>query len=157
MIFLLIVFGIFLSDYLIKEYVLKNCREGEKSELFGGRVILRNFRNSGFAMSAFQKHPNLVKKAAAAVNAGIAVFFACGLFHPGNSIKKLSLAMIIGGGLSNLYDRCKRGYVVDYVSFRTKWKKLTSLVFNISDFFIIGGSVLYCISQIIGSGKTRAD
>lgn len=153
MIFVLVAAGIILADYLIKESVLRCHPEGEKTELFGGRIILHQFRNKGFAMSKFRKYPGLVKNAAAAVNAAMAAVFASWLFHPGNVLKKLSFAMIVGGGLSNLYDRMKRGYVVDYVSFRTKWKKLTDLVFNISDFFIIGGTILYGISQIFGDGK----
>lgn len=148
MIYPLLTAGIFAADHQIKEHVLKNRKEGEKKELFGGRAVLRYIRNYGFAMSAFKKNPSLVRRAAGAVNGMMAAVFAWELVKPGNKLKKLSLAMIVGGGLSNLYDRMKRGYVVDYVSFKTRWKKLSDLVFNISDFFIIGGSALYCISGI---------
>lgn len=148
MICILLIAGIFAVDYLIKEHVLECHEIGEKEELFGGRVLLTYIRNYGFAMSAFRKYPELVKKASGAVTGMVAMILAGELLHPGNKLKKLSLAMIVGGGASNLYDRVKRGFVVDYVSFRTRWKKLNKLVFNISDFFIIGGSVLYCITRI---------
>lgn len=148
LIYPLLAAGIFAADHQMKEHILKTRKEGEKEELFGGRAVLRYIRNYGFAMSAFKKNPSLVKKAAGAVNGMMAAAFARELVKPGDKLKKLSFAMIVGGGLSNLYDRIKRGYVVDYVSFRTGWKRLNDLVFNISDFFILGGSALYCISQI---------
>ena len=56
--------------------------------------------------------------------------------------KKLGLALTIGGGMSNWYDRHKRGYVTDYVSFRFGPEKFRRLVFNVSDFCIFFGLAL---------------
>ena len=54
----------------------------------------------------------------------------------------LGLSLAIGGGANNFYDRAKRGYVVDYFSFRTPWKRLNQMIFNLSDLCIFLGSLL---------------
>lgn len=55
---------------------------------------------------------------------------------------KAALAMILGGGASNLYDRVKKGHVVDYFSFKTRSRRLSGIIFNVSDFFVFAGALL---------------
>jgi len=55
---------------------------------------------------------------------------------------KMSMALLLGGAYSNLYDRMKREYVVDYFGFNVKNQKLRSIVFNISDFCIMIGAAV---------------
>ena len=55
---------------------------------------------------------------------------------------KAGLSLLVGGAFSNTYDRLKRKYVVDYISFGVKWKGLRKVVFNVSDFCIIIGALL---------------
>lgn len=57
--------------------------------------------------------------------------------------------MLLGGAFSNTYDRCRRKYVVDYFSFGVKWKRLSRIVFNISDFGIILGA----LTAALAAGK----
>ena len=54
---------------------------------------------------------------------------------------------MLGGAFSNTYDRLKRKYVVDYVSFPVKNEKIRNVVFNISDFCIMIGALL----MVLGS------
>ncbi|MCI8789255.1 MAG: signal peptidase II [Lachnospiraceae bacterium] len=46
-----------------------------------------------------------------------------------------------GGAFSNTYDRWKRRYVVDYLTFNVRWKPLGRVVFNLSDFCIMIGAL----------------
>ncbi len=55
------------------------------------------------------------------------------LTHP---FAKISLALIIGGGLGNLIDRFARGFVVDFISV-WQWP-----VFNVADIFVTVGVLL---------------
>ena len=50
--------------------------------------------------------------------------------------------MLLGGAVSNTCDRMTRGYVVDYLGFNVKSKKLSNIIFNLSDFFIMAGALL---------------
>ena len=65
----------------------------------------------------------------------------------GQFVEKIGLSMVIGGGLSNLYDRLFRGYVVDY--FSIQWKQLKKVVFNLGDIFIFAGSALFAAVQLV--------
>ena len=57
------------------------------------------------------------------------------------------LSFILGGAFSNLYDRKKRGYVVDYISF--KFKTLKNIFFNLGDFAIfLGGFFIFIFSLL---------
>ena len=53
-------------------------------------------------------------------------------------IGKISDMVVIGGAASNLYDKVKRGYVVDYI--HVKKGPLSRLVFNIADVAIAAGA-----------------
>ncbi len=54
---------------------------------------------------------------------------------------KLGFLLIFTGGIGNLYDRIKRGYVIDYIYFNIKkWP-----VFNMSDFYVFIGVFLVLV------------
>lgn len=75
--------------------------------------------------------------------------FLLSLGRRGNHLLRAGLALLLGGAFSNTYDRLKRGFVVDYVSFGVKWEPLRRVVFNVSDFCIIIGALL----GVIGATK----
>ena len=60
----------------------------------------------------------------------------------GHALEETGVALLLGGGLNNLYDRYTKGHVVDYfhLNFGPKW--LRAIVFNISDFCIFIGALL---------------
>ena len=57
------------------------------------------------------------------------------------------------GALSNLFDRVKRGYVVDYFSFQLGWLK--KVVFNIGDICIFLGTFLLAVSELFSGPESR--
>ena len=48
--------------------------------------------------------------------------------------QKIGLSMVLGGAISNLYDRLVKGYVVDY--FSIEFKRLKKVIFNLGDIFV---------------------
>lgn len=66
----------------------------------------------------------------------------------GNSTLRAGLALLLGGAYSNTYDRLTRNYVVDYVSFPVKNKRVRRVVFNISDFCIMIGALLMVLGDM---------
>jgi len=142
MIFLFIPVLVFLLDYKVKAYIESNKKEGQSEEALGGMITIRRMSNSGAAGSLLDKKPKAVIGLS-----GIALFlvglsYLKEIFKKGNAGIKLCYGLILGGGLSNFYDRIKKGAVTDYFSFNVKWKQFKRLVFNISDMFIIAGSIL---------------
>lgn len=135
-----LIFGL---DSKIKQEIEEKAEEGRVYPVCHNRLLIRKHHNRGVALNAFDSRQKLM----AALSAGFTVFMALlGIEafsdKQRSTAGKLGFAFVIGGALSNTLDRIKRGYVVDYVSFQVKWTKLKSIVFNISDFFIIGGAVL---------------
>ena len=155
MIFVLLIAGIFLLDYMLKEHTDSSRLQGTKQEILGGRLILRNCHNEGAAFGMFKMEKKHCLEASAFVLGGAIWEFVRQLVHSGSRMGKLGLSMVLGGGLSNYFDRRNKGYVTDYVSFGVKNKKLRNMVFNISDFFILGGTVLWVISAILPRKKER--
>lgn len=152
--YLYMVFSIFMGDYIIKNEVERSIELGEKIYLLQNRVILTKLYNKGAFLGFLKEHHELVKVISTVVTGISALYFMIRLVCRNNVCEKLGSAMILGGGLSNTFDRIVRTYVVDYVSFATRCKKLRSVVFNISDFFIFIGTFLFVIGKNV-TGKKR--
>lgn len=147
MLYFAIIGGIFIVDFFIKRIVDKKLTLGEKRTYLNGKIILQKYYNRGFALDKLKKYPKLVAYGSSFVCSLLLVKFCLLLFRKGNKGLKAALAMIIGGAGSNIYDRFRKHYVIDYVRFGVKWKSLGKVVFNISDFFIIIGTLLLPIFQ----------
>ena len=67
----------------------------------------------------------------------------------------LSLALILGGAVGNLYDRATLGYVVDFISvYYNDWY---FPAFNIADAAISVGAVLVIYDMLFGQGSKPAE
>lgn len=143
MIYLGIAAGIFLLDLHIKHYIEHHRKAEGDTAICKDRLVIRKLHNHGAALQFLEKTPWLVAALSGLVTGVMCMYYFWLLTKKGFHACKLALSLCIGGGLSNLYDRLTRGYVVDYVSFRTKWKELARVVFNISDFCIFFGSLLF--------------
>lgn len=149
MAFVLVIAAIFLIDMGIKDTVESTESETFPKELEGtkGLVVLHKNHNEGFPFGALKQKKELVKQIPLAVLSAAAGIFAWLYPRKGYRAEKISLALIIGGGLSNLYDRMTRGYVVDY--FSIQWRRLKGVVFNLGDICIFLGAILMLAAEII--------
>lgn len=133
-----------LADNFIKETIDNKFNFGERVELLDHGLIISKVHNKGLPLNKFDKY----QKEVAAISAGILVIecLSAGAKVLNNEKKLTAIAhsLIIGGALSNTYDRVKRGYVVDYLSV-PKGKA----VYNISDFAIFSGAILSCIVELL--------
>ena len=144
--------GLFQADLAVKHEIDNNPDFDQTHEWCGGKIRIGKLRNYGMAEGRFAGHTSEIIKFS-----GIMTLVCMGKFlyllgKDRYEVQKAGFALLTGGALSNLYDRCKKGYVVDYVSFRTPFQRLNRLVFNLSDFFIMAGAVLICFGQ---TKKTR--
>ena len=67
------------------------------------------------------------------------------------SLKRLSLLIVIGGALGNLYDRIKYNGVLDFIDFHVgnfHW-----FIFNVADIFITLGIIIMILIEF--NGKKR--
>ena len=91
-----------------------------------------------FPFGFLEQHAELVRMLPLAVISGLAGFLAAILPQKGKTVQKFGIAVILGGAVSNLYDRMIRHYVVDYFSIQCG--KLKKVVFNLGDIFVFLGS-----------------
>ncbi len=145
MIYILIVTAVFVLDLFIKGKIEERFSEKEQRLICGGRIKLRKLHNHGAAMNVMDKKPQRVRFVSGIITAGTAMCFIMLLFRKGYYLLKGGLALLLGGALSNLYDRYKRGYVIDYFSFQTKYRRLRRIVFNLSDMFIFLGAIMIAV------------
>ena len=64
-------------------------------------------------------------------------------------LTKLSLSMVLAGGVGNLSDRVARGYVVDYIELQF----MRFAIFNAADVFITVGAALLFVALLCGGER----
>lgn len=138
---------IFVLDLLIKNYIEKTGTEGEEKAVCGGKLLIRRYHNKGAFLDVGERRRDLVAVLSVVMTLGLTVLFVLTFSCKGGKLLKTGLAFLLGGAYSNTYDRLMRKYVVDYVSFPVKNKKIRNIVFNISDFCIMIGALL----MVLGS------
>ena len=143
------------SDHLkeMKSKDEKPTREEKKEmnccePICRGKLLLRRYHNRGAFLNLGEKNSQLV----AAISVGMTVlaglFFLSTFSFLGKGMLRWGLTMLLGGAFSNTYDRLKRKYVVDYVSFNVPWEAFRKIVFNIGDFAIMIGALVSVLSEV---------
>lgn len=124
------------ADQAVKYYVVTHLALYESAPLLPGLVELYYIRNTGGGFSILSGHTWLLTLLTAAVMAAVAVLLARRTFpHP---LAMWTLTTILGGGLGNLIDRVRLGYVVDMFNFQF----IDYPVFNVADMCIVSGCIL---------------
>lgn len=142
MVYAAIVAGLFAGDYFLKEQVEKKLDMEDRKEICNGKIVIRKYYNKGAAMNFMEKSPKALRTVCGAFLLILGIIWYLLLRNKKNPVLLLGISLVLGGGASNLYDRIAKGHVVDYFSFRTPWKWLNRVVFNLSDLFIFLGSIL---------------
>ena len=145
MIWLGIAAAVFTIDFCIKKWAEKNLKGKTRKQIGKTGFSLKLVHNKGFAGSKMDHNPALVKT----VHAIVLFFFGflcivMGCFKKGNELQAFGLALVLGGGASNLYDRIKQDYVTDYLGLPVAKK----LVFNISELCIFAGTLMAIIGEL---------
>ena len=138
-------------DIGIKNHIEDHLEEKEQRSKCGGFLLIQKYHNKGAFLNAGQKMPWLVAVLSVALTLLLTVLFAVSLTKAGSSTLKWGLTMLLGGAYSNTYDRLRRKYVVDYVSFNVPFRWLRRIIFNIGDFCIMIGALMsvlgYCSAE----------
>lgn len=151
----IIAMTIFIADLLVKNHIEHTINVGEEESFCGGRLLLRRHHNRGAILNAGQGRQGLVSAASLVLTLGTTVLFLTTFTCKGSRMLKAGLAFLLGGAYSNTYDRLVRKYVVDYVSFPVKNKKIRDIVFNISDFCIMIGALCITLAGMPVFDKKR--
>ena len=143
----LLAIAVFVTDLLIKNHIERTGTEGQTQSVCGGRMILHKYHNKGAYLNAGERKSGLVAILSLILTLGATVLFLATFTFRGRWMLRNGFALLLGGAYSNTYDRLIRKYVVDYVSFPVKNKKIRNIVFNISDFCIMIGALLIVLGS----------
>ena len=145
MLYILVVAGIVLLECKIKKYMEHNLPLGESKEILKGKILLKKQYNRGMFLNLMQDKADMVKKLSKVMLGILLVVFTFLLPRKHNKMLKLGLSLCLGGAISNVSDRLKHGYVVDYFSINCKGLK--NVVYNLADMFIFLGSLLILLAS----------
>ena len=136
------------ADLAIKTEIERQDPETFPREMKGSKGWIKLYKNhnAGFSFGIL-KGSRAVNVVPLFITSGIAGAWAYLMGVRGRIAEKLALTLVLAGGLSNLLDRMKRGYVVDY--FSIQWKALKRVVFNLADIFILLGSGILVAVQVV--------
>ena len=124
------------ADQAVKLYVTSHLALYESAPLLPGFLELFYIQNTGGGFSILTNHTQLLTVLTAALMAVIAFVLVKRTFpHP---LAMWTLTLILGGGLGNLADRVRLGYVVDMFNFQF----MDYPVFNVADICVVSGCVL---------------
>ena len=128
------------ADQAVKYYVVSHLELYESAPLLPGVVELFHIQNTGGGFSILAGHTWVLTVLTAALMAGIAWMLVKKYFpHP---LAMWTLTVILGGGLGNLIDRVRLGYVVDMFHFQF-WPAYP--VFNVADICVVSGALLAAV------------
>lgn len=135
--------GIVGLDQLSKILVLKNIPLFGSVEAIPGLFHLTYVQNTGAAFSSFEGAQWLFALIFAALTVGIFYeYFKKPL--PFTKFDRWMIAAIYGGGLGNMIDRVRFGYVVDMIAVDF----VDFAVFNVADSFITCGCIGLIVSLV---------
>lgn len=118
------------ADQLTKWLVNSRLKIGSSVSV-AGSLKISHVQNSGIAFGLFSQATSLVIVLTSAVVLWMIFFFArSGAQHP---LLPAALGLVVGGSVSNLFDRVTNGYVTDFIDFGF-WPS-----FNFADLFIVLG------------------
>ena len=140
-VFYLIVGAVFIFDQISKEFIRLWMPLGDSWPSTGFLRIVHG-TNTGSAFGLFAGFTNLLNLASILGIAAVLYYF----YRQGNNAiaLRISLGLIVGGALGNLFDRVVFGKVVDFISVGW-WPS-----FNIADSAISVGMFLLIFTMIFG-------
>ena len=132
--------GIAAADQITKYLVVTNIPLYADVPVLPGIVQLTYVQNTGAAFSMFQGMQWLFLIIFTALTALIIIeYFKKPM--PFTKLERWCIAAIYGGGLGNMIDRLRLGYVVDMI----ETQFITFPVFNVADCFITCGCILLIV------------
>lgn len=135
------------ADQGVKYYVVTHLELYGHSPLVPGFIELFYIQNTGGGFSILEGHTWVLTVLTAALMAVIAVLLVKKYFsHP---LAMWMLTIILGGGLGNLIDRVRLGYVVDMFHFQF----IHYPVFNVADILVVCGTIGFAIYYLFLYGK----
>lgn len=142
-----IIVSVCAAETFLRHMANEKLSEDTCREVRGLPIFLQKYHNYGMAENRLQEKPKAVKTIGVIVLGILTVIFLLTLPFRGKKVLKAGLALVLGGGLSNLAERFVHGYVTDYFRLKVPFPRIRRLIFNVADFCIFIGAALVVFSQ----------
>jgi len=129
--------GLLVLDQWLKLWITANLPLGESMPFLPGLVELRTVHNYGAAWSSFSGQRWLLLGVTACIIAAVVwVLVRRIVRHP---LGVAACLLVLSGGIGNMIDRIRLGYVVDMFQFAF-WRSYP--VFNVADICVVMGAIM---------------
>ena len=142
---------VIILDQLVKLWVDSNIHEGNVIELIPKVLSLVRVQNDGAAFSFLSGGSARIWFIALTAVFALLVVLALATNFVSGRFGRWCLVLITAGGLSNMIDRIRFGYVIDMF----KIELFDFAVFNVADIFIAVFSIAFILYILFGGEKLR--
>ena len=130
------------ADQILKYWVTENLDLYASMPLLPGVVELKYIQNTGGGWSILSDYTWLLSLLTSIILVVVLILLIKGIIrHP---LGRWGCVLLLAGGLGNLIDRFRLGYVVDMFNFQF----MSYPVFNIADICVVAGMVLCAVYYI---------
>lgn len=147
--------GSVLLDQLTKLFAYRALAPDRSVEVIKGVFRFTYIENDGAAFGMLDDHRWVFMILSTLGIAALAVYLW--KIAPKSLLAKISISCIIGGGIGNMIDRIRLGFVIDFLDF-CALPNLWKWVFNVADSFVCVGTamlIVYLLLDIIKDAKTE--
>jgi signal peptidase II len=142
---IIIILIVNIIDRITKIWASKSLISGNEIVVIKNIFGFSYVENRGAAWGIFQGKVNFLVIITIIIVIGL-IFYLL-KYKPRNKLMRISLSLIIGGAIGNMYDRVIYKYVVDYIYFH--YKDVYSFpTFNFADMSVVVGTLLLAICLI---------
>jgi len=138
-----IILGGILLDQITKLLASTYLKVVDTVPLIEGVLHLTYAENTGAAFGMLKEHRWVFLSISTVAIIGMGLYLY--LFKSESRLYDVAIAMIVSGGMGNMFDRLGLGYVVDFIDFRL----INFAVFNGADSFVCVGSGLLILALIL--------
>lgn len=134
MLYIIISSLLIILDQISKYYIVNNYQLYSSSPLIDNFLYITNIRNAGAAFGILQNYKIFFIISTILIISVVLFYFYISPKH--DILLRTSLILIISGGIGNLIDRIRLGYVIDFIDVRI-WP-----IFNFADSYVVIGCLL---------------
>jgi len=136
---ILTLFTVFGLDHITKKWADEKLPLNRKKEIVRNRLYFWHIKNSGVAYNRFSGKRNGILLFTGGLLAYYTGVFIRVLQGRKSRRYRLPLAMILGGGFGNFWERARKGKVTDFLFIPAEGKNMP--IFNLADVAILFGAL----------------
>jgi signal peptidase II len=147
----ILILAIFLVDRTSKIYIIKISTLENKVDIYLTEYL--NFYliwNKGIAFGFFSFDESFIYNSITGIIIIISIIISI-MIYRNNGFKKISLMLVMGGALGNLFDRMYYSAVPDFIDLH--FNNFHWFVFNVADIFITLGIMCLIFDEIFVNNK----